>query len=55
MRDSHISMFTVYLMATFLLISTFMAMVISESNVIEVPIQCPPGTTYARNHCRDVF
>nr|CAH2618685.1 U17_MYRTX_Ta1d [Tetramorium africanum] len=55
MEKNRTNIFSIYLMITFLLISTFITMVISESSVINVPIQCPPGTIQVGKRCRETF
>nr|CAH2461045.1 U17_MYRTX_Mru1c [Myrmica ruginodis] len=54
MERNHTSTFSIYLIVTFVLISTFITMVITESHIINVPIQCPPGKVRVGNRCRDV-
>nr|CAH2461039.1 U17_MYRTX_Mru1d [Myrmica ruginodis] len=56
MESNRISTLTASLMVAFLLISTFITMVVSESHIIVVPDRnCPPGQR-KDNHgnCRDI-
>nr|CAH2618683.1 U17_MYRTX_Ta1b [Tetramorium africanum] len=55
MEKNRTNIFSIYLIITFLLISTFITMVISESYIIRVPIQCPPGTVQVGKRCRKIF
>nr|CAH2461035.1 U17_MYRTX_Mru1 [Myrmica ruginodis] len=57
MENNRISTLTASLMVAFLLISTFITMVVSESHIIVVPeLQCPPGQKRDRQgRCRKVF
>nr|CAH2618687.1 U17_MYRTX_Ta1f [Tetramorium africanum] len=55
MEKNRTNIFSIYLIITFLLILTFITMVISESYIIRVPIQCPPGKVRVGNRCRVVF
>nr|QJZ31626.1 U17-MYRTX-Tb1c precursor [Tetramorium bicarinatum] len=57
MEKNRTNIFSVYLMITFLLISIFITMVMSdgEATIIDVPIQCPPGKVKVGNRCRIVF
>nr|CAH2461077.1 U17_MYRTX_Sd1a [Stenamma debile] len=57
MEKSYTSTFSIYLMMTFLLISTFITMVVTESNIITVPERpCPSGQRKdSRGKCRQVL
>nr|CAH2618688.1 U17_MYRTX_Ta1g [Tetramorium africanum] len=55
MEKNRTNIFSIYLMVTFLLISTFITMVISESSVINVPDVCPEGQVKVGNRCRIVY
>nr|CAH2618689.1 U17_MYRTX_Ta1h [Tetramorium africanum] len=52
MEKNRTNIFSIYLMVTFLLISIFITMVISESNVINAPNRCPPGHVVVKGRCR---
>nr|CAH2461041.1 U17_MYRTX_Mru1a [Myrmica ruginodis] len=43
MESNRISTLTASLMVAFLLISTFITVVVSESAIIDAPRNCPPG------------
>nr|A0A6M6R9M4.1 RecName: Full=U17-myrmicitoxin-Tb1f; Short=U17-MYRTX-Tb1f; Flags: Precursor [Tetramorium bicarinatum]QJZ31629.1 U17-MYRTX-Tb1f precursor [Tetramorium bicarinatum] len=57
MEKNRTTTFSVYLTIILFLISTFITMVITESNIIRVPeFQCPNGYRKdANGKCREVF
>nr|CAH2461078.1 U17_MYRTX_Sd1b [Stenamma debile] len=54
MEKGRTSMFSTYLMMTFLLISTFITMVVTESYIIDAPSRkCPEGSRRStQGECR---
>nr|CAH2461043.1 U17_MYRTX_Mru1b [Myrmica ruginodis] len=54
MGKNRTSTFPTYLMVTFLLISTFITMGITESHIIVFPPNCPPGQK-PRGNCRQEY
>nr|CAH2461057.1 U17_MYRTX_Pc1b [Pogonomyrmex californicus] len=53
MKACYINIFTTYLLATFLLISTLITMAVTESHIIQVP--CRDGYVMVNGVCREVF
>nr|A0A6M6RE84.1 RecName: Full=Secapin; AltName: Full=U17-myrmicitoxin-Tb1a; Short=U17-MYRTX-Tb1a; Flags: Precursor [Tetramorium bicarinatum]QJZ31624.1 U17-MYRTX-Tb1a precursor [Tetramorium bicarinatum] len=54
MEKNRTNIFSVYLMITFLLISIFITMVMSdgEATIINAPNRCPPGHVVVKGRCR---
>nr|CAH2461055.1 U17_MYRTX_Pc1a [Pogonomyrmex californicus] len=55
MENRYVNTFTTYLLITFLLISTFITMAVTESHIIQVP--CLPGYVKVGKDgvCREAF
>nr|QIQ51454.1 U17-MYRTX-Mri1a precursor [Manica rubida]QIQ51457.1 U17-MYRTX-Mri1c precursor variant [Manica rubida] len=53
MKNSHTSTFTAYVTVAFLLISTFVTMVVTESHIIVAP--CREGYVMVGNYCVEEY